>query len=104
MDIESLRKKIDELDERLVQLLNERAQCASEIGKLKSGQSLPIYEPRREQVIFDNVRRHNHGPLPDSDVVQLYERIIDVMRKIQRQEIAPEAKPLRGASELEEND
>jgi chorismate mutase len=104
MDIESLRKKIDELDERLVALLNERAQCASEIGKLKSGQSMPIYEPRREEVIFNNVRRHNRGPLPDSDVVQVYERIIDVMRKIQRQEIATDAKPLSGASGPEEND
>jgi chorismate mutase len=103
MDIDSLRKKIDELDARLVQLLNERAKCATEIGRIKAGQKLPVYEPRREQTVFDNVRRLNEGPLPDSDVVQVYERIIDVMRKIQKEEISPE-QPMGGSSELEEND
>ena len=103
MDIEGLRKKIDELDAELVQLLSERAKCASEIGKLKRGMQMPIYEPRREQVIFDNVREHNKGPLPDAELVGIYERIIDVMRKIQKEEIAPE-QPRTGQSELEEND
>src|SRR3954471_707232 len=104
MDIDQLRKKIDELDTRILELLNERAKCATEIGKLKRGKELPIYEPRREQVIFENVRRHNHGPLPDEDLIQVYERIIDIMRKIQRQEIEASAPRLQGDSELEEND
>jgi chorismate mutase len=103
MNIEALRKRIDELDTRLVELLNERAKCASEIGKLKRGLQLPIYEPQREQIIFDNVRRSNRGPLPDSELVQVYERVIDVMRKIQREEISPE-QPLSGDSGMEEND
>ena len=103
MDIEGLRKKIDELDAQLVELLNQRANCASEIGKLKSRMQMPIYEPRREQVIFENVRRHNQGPLPDAELVGIYERIIDVMRKIQKEEIVPE-QPLSGESELEDND
>jgi len=103
MDIDSLRKKIDELDEQLVQLLNARADCARKIGKIKSGLKMPIYEPRREEVIFDNVRRNNRGPLPDAELVQVYERIIDVMRKIQREEISPEER-LNGNSGTEEND
>ena len=103
MDIESLRRKIDELDEQLVQLLNARADCAREIGKIKSDLKMPIYEPRREEVIFDNVRRNNRGPLPDAELVQVYERIIDVMRKIQREEISPEER-LNGNSGTEEND
>jgi chorismate mutase len=103
MDIEGLRKKIDEIDERLVQILNDRANCAREIGKLKSGLHMPIYEPKREEVIFENVRRNNRGPLPDGELVQIYERIIDVMRKIQREEISPEDR-LNGNSGIEEND
>ncbi len=103
MDIEGLRKKIDEIDERLVQLVNDRANCAREIGKLKSNLHIPIYEPKREEVIFENVRRHNRGPLPDGELVQIYERIIDVMRKIQREEISP-ADRLNGNSGTEEND
>ncbi len=87
MDIADWRKRIDELDRQLVQLLNERATAARAIGDLKRETQLPIYEPQREHEIFDNVRRSNRGPLPDRELVQVYERIIDVMRKIQRVQI-----------------
>jgi len=90
MDIAEWRKKIDELDHRLVELLNERASAAQEIGKLKRNTSMPIYEPEREKKIFENVQRANRGPLPDGELRQVYERIIDVMRNIQKNEIAPE--------------
>ena len=103
MDIDSLRKKIDELDIQLVRLLSQRAELAREIGKIKSGLQMPIYEPRREAVVFDNVRKNNHGPLPNAELIQVFERIIDVMRKIQREEISPE-EPLNGNSGTEEND
>lgn len=89
MDIADWRKKIDELDRRLVDLLNERAQAAHEIGKLKRNTSMPIYEPEREKMIFANVQRANRGPLPENELRQVYERIIDVMRNIQKNEIAP---------------
>ncbi len=89
MNIADWRKKIDELDRQLVRLLNERAQAAQEIGKLKRDTDMPIYEPDREKTIFENVRRENHGPLPDGELRQVYERIIDVMRKIQKSEIVP---------------
>ena len=90
MDIAAWRKKIDDLDRKLVELLSERAQAAHEIGKLKKNSSMPIYEPDRERLVFDNVRKANRGPLPDADLLRIYERIIDIMRKIQREEIAPE--------------
>ena len=89
MEIADWRKKIDELDRRLVDLLNERAQAAHEIGKLKRNTSMPIYEPEREKKIFENVLRANRGPLPDGELRTVYERIIDVMRNIQKNEIAP---------------
>ncbi len=63
MDIAEWRKKIDDLDRRLVELLNARALAAKEIGKLKQNTNMPIYEPDREKVIHENVRKHNHGPL-----------------------------------------
>jgi chorismate mutase len=93
MDIAEWRKKIDELDRQLVHLLNARAQAAHEIGKLKRNTSMPIYEPEREKTIFENVNRANQGPLPEGDLRQVYERIIDVMRNIQKNEIAPKIEP-----------
>lgn len=101
MDIEDWRKKIDDLDQRLVALLSERAQAAVEIGKLKRNTSMPIYEPDRERVVFDNVQAANHGPLPGRDLVRIYERIIDVMRNIQKEEIVPSQKPVKAETELD---
>src|SRR5271154_6934619 len=91
MDIPGWRKKIDELDRKLAALLNERAAAAVEIGRLKRNTSLPIYEPDRERAVIVNVQRSNTGPLTERDLAQIYERIMDVMRSIQKHEIVPES-------------
>jgi chorismate mutase len=90
MDIADWRRKIDEIDRKLVELLSERAHAAHAIGKLKREIGMPIYEPDRERAVFENARSVNRGPLPDRDLQRIYERIMDVMRQIQREEIAPE--------------
>lgn len=90
MTLEELRKRIDELDTQLVDLLNQRAKAAILVGHLKAATSLPVYEPAREKVVFENVRARNKGPLPDIELVHIYERIIDVMRALQRNELASE--------------
>ena len=105
MDIADWRKKIDELDLHLVDLLNERAKAAQEIGRLKRNTSLPIYEPAREKLIFENVKKANKGPLPDSELRHVYERIIDVMRNIQKNEIQPKVANADGTEfDIEVND
>ena len=101
MDISDWRKKIDELDRKLVDLLSQRAQAAHEIGKLKRNAGMPIYEPDREQSVFDNVRGANPGPLSDHDILNIYERIMDIMRQIQREEIAPEPTKVENAGNTE---
>ena len=101
MEIADWRKQIDELDCRLVELLNQRARAAQEIGKLKRNTSMPIYEPEREKTIFENVRRANRGPLPDQELRHVYERIIDVMRNIQKIEIVDEAPATLGTTEFD---
>ena len=90
MTLEELRKEIDVLDQQLVELLSRRARAAQMIGHLKAATQLPVYEPAREKVIYANVRAHNHGPLPDIELTHIYERIIDVMRALQRHELASE--------------
>lgn len=101
MDVAEWRKKIDELDRRLVALLSERAQAAVEIGRLKRHTDLPIYEPDRERIVFENVQRANQGPLPGQDLVRIFERIMDVMRNIQREEIVGSKKSSDAATELD---
>jgi chorismate mutase len=87
MEISDWRQKIDELDIEIVRLINERAQAARAIGELKRAANLPVYEPRREQDVFNRVRAANQGPLPDSELLHVYERIIDVMRTLQRRDL-----------------
>jgi len=101
MDIEDWRKKIDDLDRKLVALLSERARAAVEIGRLKRDTNLPVYEPDRERIVFDNVQQANRGPLPGRDLVRIYERIIDVMRNIQKEEILPQSQPSEAETEID---
>ena len=63
MDISHWRKKIDDLDRQLAALLNERANAAAEIGRLKRHTNLPIYEPEREKEVIANVQKASAGPL-----------------------------------------
>jgi chorismate mutase-like protein len=101
MDIEDWRKKIDELDRKLVELLSERARAAVEIGRLKRNTSLPIYEPDRERIVFANVQEANRGPLAGRDLVRIYERIMDVMRNVQKEEIVPKHETVEAETELD---
>jgi chorismate mutase len=87
MDISGWRKQIDEIDRKLVALLNERAAAAIEIGKLKRNTDLPVYEPDREKQVLANVSATNSGPLSDAEVHDIYERLIDVMRSLQKHEM-----------------
>jgi chorismate mutase len=84
MEISDWRKKIDELDEQIVRLINQRAEAAEAIGELKRAVELPVYEPQREHEVFEHVRAVNPGPLDDAELLHVYERIIDVMRTLQR--------------------
>lgn len=87
MEISDWREKIDELDVQIVRLINQRAEAARAIGELKRAADLPVYEPQREQAVFDRVRAANPGPLGDADLLHVYERIIDVMRTLQRRDL-----------------
>jgi chorismate mutase len=82
-------------------LLNQRAECAVEIGRLKRNTSLPVYEPDREKQILENVCRANRGPLSDADLKRVYERMIDVMRTIQQLDMQPQAKAASEGTEFD---
>ena len=86
MDISDWRRRIDELDEQIVALISKRAEAAKAIGELKKQSALPVYEPGREQAVFDHVKGVNPGPLADAEMQHVYERIVDVMRTLQRRD------------------
>jgi chorismate mutase-like protein len=83
-DLEAWRKRIDEIDQQLLKLLNERSQCAVEIGHIKKKMNLPAWHPQREVEILRNVVKSNPGPLGDAAIRRLFERIIDEARSLER--------------------
>ena len=82
--LDDLRKKIDALDEMLVRLLNARAACALEIGRVKKQIGLAIYQPSREAEVLGHVQQLNPGPLDDGAIRRLFERVIEEARRLER--------------------
>src|SRR5881296_1692231 len=74
--LENLRAKIDALDARIVELLNERARVVVEIGKLKQQNISPVYAPDREKAVLEKVRDLNRGPLPDRCLEAVYRELM----------------------------
>lgn len=91
--IDEWRTKIDDVDGKLVDLLNERARYADEIGKIKEQLGLEAYSPEREQEVLRNVLGSNKGPLSDAALRRLFERIIDESRKLEREAMIERRKP-----------
>jgi chorismate mutase len=83
-NVEDWRRKIDEIDRRLVDLLNERSRCVVEIGRIKQTTGDALYQPDRERQVLDGVVRANPGPLPDAAIRRLFERILDEARSVER--------------------
>ena len=59
MTLDELRKQIDSVDEKLVELINERARIAAEIGKVKQANEDPVYVPHREKAVLDKISKLN---------------------------------------------
>ena len=78
------RDAIDEIDVQILSLINQRTTIVERIGAVKRRFEMAIYEPKREEQVFENVLRHNTGPLPPDAVKRVFERIIDEMRTVQR--------------------
>jgi chorismate mutase len=82
------RVQIDSIDQRLVDLLNQRTRIVEEIGRAKQVAGLPIYEPKREEDVYRNILAHNTGPLTPDALQRIYERLIDEMRSLQHMRLA----------------
>jgi len=70
-ELETLRKKIDEVDNKILELLNDRARFAIDISRLKKENSYDIYDPVREREIEKNIKSRNGGPLSNKSVVAI---------------------------------
>ncbi|MBI5410223.1 MAG: prephenate dehydratase [Nitrospirae bacterium] len=83
-ELDKLRKKIDELDLRILELLNRRAEIAIEIGKAKQDKNLNIHSPEREREVLRRLSGNNPGPFPDNALKLIYEEILSASLSLQQ--------------------
>jgi len=82
--LDELRARIDQLDTEILERLNERAQCAVQIGGLKKNGNAPFYVPEREKAVFAKLAQRNEGPLNDAAVRSIYREIISAIRDLEK--------------------
>src|SRR5512143_3332212 len=82
--IQELRKKIDELDDKLVDLLNERARVVIEVGNIKKAEKLDFHAPGREREILERLTTRNKGPLPQATLRAVYREILSSSLSLER--------------------
>jgi chorismate mutase-like protein len=85
MDISDWRRKIDDLDRRILALVNERASCVLHMAPIKQQKRIPVYEPEREEAVRSNLRTNNAGPLRDDAVCSIFNEIMLQMRVVQEE-------------------
>ena len=79
--IESQRASIDDIDERIVALLNERQRHAFDIRALKSVAGLDVFDPTREEAIIEHVCTVSSGPLSAEGLGKIYATILSVSKE-----------------------
>ncbi|MBI1978079.1 MAG: prephenate dehydratase [Candidatus Omnitrophica bacterium] len=84
MSLEDLRKKIDGLDEKIIELINERTKVALEIGKLKQAKASEIYSPARESEIYQKIDSLKTDSLPKDSLKTIYKEIISASRALEK--------------------
>ncbi|HHT9133478.1 MAG TPA: prephenate dehydratase [Candidatus Avalokitesvara rifleensis] len=82
--LESLRKQIDDLDSKIVKLLNDRAGIAQRIGEVKRQTSTEVYHPNREQQVYERVLSENKGPLPNDSLRAIYRELMAGSRALEK--------------------
>jgi chorismate mutase/prephenate dehydratase len=85
VNLEELRKQIDAIDQKLVELMNERARCAVQIGQLKrdAGQE-SVYSPEREREVLERVLAANKGPLSDGTLMAIWKELMSGSLSLER--------------------
>jgi chorismate mutase / prephenate dehydratase len=79
-----LRSTIDRLDLQILKLVNERAELAAEIGKVKTDHGAEVFSPSREEEVYQNILEHNKGPLDPATIRAIYREIMSGARALQK--------------------
>ena len=104
MTLDDLRSQIDAIDDKLLELYNERMELVHQVGELKNTAGAPIYRPERERAILERLKRQNNGRLTDKAIDALFLELFAVARNLERPEavayLGPEASFTHQAAEM----
>lgn len=81
--LEKLRKEIDFCDKEIVEFLGKRSNIACEIGRLKAEKGGAIYDPTREEMVYERIAQKNKGPLSASSLRAIYREIISAAKALE---------------------
>ena len=76
MPLDDIRKKIDEIDDQLLDLLSRRADAVHEVGEIKKKEGLQIYAPEREDALLKSLAAKNRGRLPEKSIRAIFREIM----------------------------
>lgn len=86
MDVSDWRGRIDEIDCRLLELLNERVKCVLQLAPLKRQAGIPILSPERERDVIERLKKLSDGQLSDEAIERIFALIMAEMRAVQERE------------------
>lgn len=97
--LKPLREKIDAIDAQLLDLLNQRARVAQEVGHVKAETNAPVFRPEREAQVLRRLGERNPGPLPTSDIQTIFREVMSACRALERRVIVAYLGPVGTFSE-----
>jgi len=83
MDLDDLRKRIDAIDQQILDLLNQRAAVVQQVGQVKLREGLDFHAPHREEEILERLTQDNPGPFPGNAIRSVYREIISACRALE---------------------
>ena len=82
--MEQLRKNIDKIDNKILELLNKRAKCVIKIGKIKQKEKANVEVPQREAELLGRLISINKGPMTNKMVLHVFQEIINTLKRLQK--------------------
>lgn len=84
IDLKEIRKQIDAIDGKLLDLLNQRLQLVLEVGRIKHVSGQEIYAPEREQALLKRLALMNKGPMPENSLKAIYREIMSTAISLEK--------------------
>jgi chorismate mutase len=86
-ELEDLRRAIDEVDRKILELVAERVRLVLQVGDVKRSRNMSVYDPERERRVLDSLAAAAQEPLDVMTVKRIFERIIDESRRLEQRHV-----------------